>query len=54
MVGRDDNPIPTRFLAPIDCLKLQHWVLYPVNIRVLGEVFTTLCGGVRVQVQYPL
>jgi hypothetical protein len=22
LVGRYDNPIPTRFLAPIDCLKI--------------------------------
>jgi hypothetical protein len=22
MAGRYDNPIPTRFLAPIDCLKI--------------------------------
>jgi hypothetical protein len=24
LAGRYDNPIPTRFLAPIDCLKFQH------------------------------
>ncbi len=23
LAGRYDNPIPTRFLAPIDCLKIQ-------------------------------
>jgi hypothetical protein len=23
LAGRYDNPIPTRFLAPIDCLKVQ-------------------------------
>ncbi len=25
LVGPYDNPITTQFLAPIDCLKLQHW-----------------------------
>jgi len=24
MAGRYDKPVPTRFLAPIDCLKFQH------------------------------
>ncbi len=26
LAGRYDNPIPTRFLVPIDCLKFQHWL----------------------------
>jgi hypothetical protein len=25
LAGRYDNPIPTRFLVPIDCLKFQLW-----------------------------
>ncbi len=25
LAGRYDNPIPTQFLAPIDCLKIQQW-----------------------------
>ncbi len=29
LAGRYDNPIPTRFLAPIDCLKILALVLNP-------------------------
>jgi hypothetical protein len=34
--GRYDNPIPTRFLAPIDCLKFQLRFLLPWG-RILGR-----------------
>jgi hypothetical protein len=31
LAGRYDNPIPTRFLAPIDCLKIQtHFLTFPL------------------------
>ncbi len=44
LTGRDDNPIPTRFLAPIDCLKILAqsfvntvgslgWVVFLVDFR---------------------
>ncbi len=29
LAGRYDNPIPTRFLAPIDCLKIPALFLGP-------------------------
>ncbi len=28
LVGRYDNPIPTRFLAPLDCLKIPAVCVY--------------------------
>ncbi len=43
LAGRYDNPIPTRFLAPIDCLKIpaQH----------SGSVCTSMCI-LRIQYSY--
>jgi hypothetical protein len=41
LAGRYDNPIPTRFLAPIDCLKIPSWEyieLY-VHIKLIGTRF---------------
>jgi hypothetical protein len=46
LAGRYFNPIPTRFLAPIDCLKIPAQIyeilsLFPfkdINKRVIGEM----------------
>jgi hypothetical protein len=40
LAGRYDNPIPTRFLAPIDCLK----ILPQVPETFLPPVFDTHLG----------
>jgi hypothetical protein len=32
LAGRNDNPIPTRFLAPIDCLKIPAQATYAGGI----------------------
>jgi hypothetical protein len=32
LAGRYGNPIPTRFLAPLDCKKFQHRLLYNVHL----------------------
>ena len=37
LAGRDDNPIPARFLAPIDCSKITALVF------TLGMHFITYC-----------
>ncbi len=34
LAGRYDNPIPTWFLAPIDCLKIPALLLSPYTIFV--------------------
>ncbi len=38
LAGRYDNPIPTRFLAPIDCLKIlaQHFIFPLYLFSALG------------------
>jgi hypothetical protein len=43
LAGRYDNPIPTRFLAPIDCLKIpaQHVSSCPV----IPSLYVTINGG---------
>jgi hypothetical protein len=41
LVGRYDNPIPTWFLAPIDCLKLLAQTVYiedSANQRILNDL----------------
>jgi hypothetical protein len=35
LVGRKDNPIPTRFLARIDCLKISELFTLPVSLILL-------------------
>ncbi len=37
LAGRYDNPIPTRFLAPIDCLKIQ-------ALPVIEMTRSEMCG----------
>jgi hypothetical protein len=32
LAGRYENPIPTRFLAPIDCLKIQFWAQWKQSV----------------------
>ncbi len=49
-VGRYDNPIPTRFLAPIDCSKFQQSTLYgdmrcELEGRERRDVPEFLCTG---------
>ncbi len=48
LAGRYDNPIPTRFLAPIDCLKIpaQEWQ-EPVisSTRGNGRMMAAVTGG---------
>jgi hypothetical protein len=34
LAGRYDNPIPTRFLAPIDCLKIPFLVIQCVDRKL--------------------
>ncbi len=38
LAGRYDNPIPTQFLAPIDCLKIPAQSAY--SVPVLKVVYT--------------
>jgi hypothetical protein len=42
LAGWYDNPIPTRFLAPIDCLKIPP-LLYNVTQSVIPPRFETSC-----------
>ncbi len=42
--GRYDNPIPTRFLAPIECLKIPAQVKYSIIMSQIGK---GKGGGVR-------
>ena len=42
LANRYDNPIPTRFLAPIDCLKIPA-LLYNVTQSVIPLRFETSC-----------
>jgi hypothetical protein len=48
LAGRYDNPIPTRFLAPIDCLKIPAWISPPPvssSYRLKMELdLQSLCG----------
>jgi hypothetical protein len=45
LTGRYDNPIPTRFLAPIDCLKIteqdRRWSFYMYEISIAGQCRTS-------------
>jgi hypothetical protein len=34
LAGRYDNPIPTRFLAPKDCLKILRSTVYPMTVNL--------------------
>jgi hypothetical protein len=36
LAGRYDNPIRTRFLAPIDCLKIQLSILFEYQEKFLS------------------
>jgi hypothetical protein len=38
LTGRYDNPIPTRFLAPIDCLKIPALYDNPIPVRFLAPI----------------
>jgi hypothetical protein len=38
LAGRYDNPIPTRFLAPIDCLKIPALGIFRVAVGKGGGV----------------
>ncbi len=42
LAGRYDNPIPARFLAPIDCLKIPALVTQPGGIGSLGSILGLL------------
>jgi hypothetical protein len=37
LAGRYDNPIPTRFLAPIDCYKIPARYSLPVSKKLVDE-----------------
>jgi hypothetical protein len=37
LAGQYDNPIPTRFLAPIDCLKIPAHLLLVTNLIIIFE-----------------
>ncbi len=41
LTGRYDNPIPTRFPAPIECIKLQHSFLLWFFSSIKAEPFPT-------------
>ncbi len=51
LAGRYDNPIPTRFLAPINCLKCQLWAL-PVDHLSLSVFVDKLFASLHFS--YPL
>ncbi len=40
LAGRYDNPIPTWFLAPIDCLKFQLCIFF--TIEIVWQVYFSL------------
>ncbi len=43
LAGRYNNPIPTRFLAPIDCLKIPTQILYlDHQLNIAQFTFTSL------------
>jgi hypothetical protein len=44
--GRYDYPIPTRFLAPIDCLKIptQNVTAYCLTLSVAGSILPVFAG----------
>jgi hypothetical protein len=45
-MGRYDNPIPTLFLAPIDCLKIP---ALSNSIENNGEVLRTMAMGSHIE-----
>ncbi len=58
LAGRFDNPIPTRFLAPIDCLKIpaQDWretnlVILRLLESLAGYLIEAELGGDEEQVE---
>ncbi len=42
LVGRYNNPIPTRCLAPIDCLKFKPWENKVENAHQLRKMYTVV------------
>ncbi len=51
LAGRYDNPIPTRFLAPIDCFKNSSSVSKHMD-RQIGTSDTALVKGIMSRDEY--
>ncbi len=52
LAGRYDNPIPTLFLAPIDCLKIPALVVLALACKQKkfkkGEAHQTICRALPI------